>query len=447
MKKFVFLAYHKDYDRFLAELRELGLIHVAETDRTAEESDELLEHVSQLKSLLNAKKTLQQHINKKDEIAHHEVDIDSGKSLPQQIDAVQSEQAALVQQLQVSAKEREMLLPWGNFNPDTVALLEKEGYRFDFFVVPENQYNPQWETDYDAVVVNRLASKVFFVTVTQRGNVAEELELEPLKLPKIELQQLDQLMDSLNRKIEEQDQKLKELVAHLPSLEAAIADLEQKVTFTKVKQSSQAFADDKLMLLQGWAPAESQSEISEYLDSRAAYYEVSDPKTADNVPVKLKNNRFSRLFEPITKMFALPAYTELDPTPFFAPFFMLFFGLCMGDAGYGMLIFGAATYFKVKSKNDDLKPLLELFQWFGGATFVIATITGTFFGMPLFGVPLLQTFYTRLLGAGEGADSATLAQLMQDKLMVFAIAVGVLQIIFGMVLSAVNIIKNDGFID
>ena len=55
-------------------------------------------------------------------------------------------------------------------------------------------------------------------------------------------------------------------------------------------------------------------------------------------PVQLKNNAYSKLFEPVTEMFALPQYRELDLTPFLAPFFMLFFGMCMGDGGYGLII-------------------------------------------------------------------------------------------------------------
>ncbi|MDO5523800.1 MAG: V-type ATPase 116kDa subunit family protein, partial [Bacteroidia bacterium] len=423
MKKFVFLAYHKDYDRFLHELRDLGLIHVAGTDRTIEDED-LNEFFVRLKQLKESQKILERQIDKKTEIAFNEPDTELGETIPQKIELIQNQKTSLNQQLQVSIKERDALLPWGDFEPESIKQLEKEGYRFNFFIVPDNQYNPDWETLYNAVIVKRETSKTYFVTVTKNDEVAVELNLESIKMPEISLTQLNELIASLREKVEKQDEKLKKLATDLPSLKAAIDDFERKINFTKVRRSSTSLADDKLMMLQGWAPEDNQKEISDYLESKAVYYEVSDPAPEDNVPVKLVNNRFSRLFEPITKMFALPVYGELDPTPFFAPFFMLFFGLCMGDAGYGLIILGVATYFKMKNKNSEMKGIFELFQWFGGATFVVATVTGTFFGIPLFGAPLLQTFYTRLLGAGEGADSAALAQLMQDKLMIFAIAIG-----------------------
>src|SRR5690606_27752207 len=132
----------------------------------------------------------------------------------------------------------------------------------------------------------------------------------------------DGLIASLREKIQVQDQKLKALAAELPSLKAAIGDIEQRMNYTRVHQSGTSLADDKLMLLQGWAPADNQREISDYLESKAVYFDVSDPTPDDEVPIKFKNNRFARLFEPIAELYMLPKYNEIDLTPYFAPFYM-----------------------------------------------------------------------------------------------------------------------------
>jgi V/A-type H+-transporting ATPase subunit I len=76
----------------------------------------------------------------------------------------------------------------------------------------------------------------------------------------------------------------------------------------------------------------------EYLNTSNAYYEIADPTPDDDVPILLANNKFARLFEPIMRLYMLPKYRELDLTPYFAPFFMLFFGLCLGDSGYGLFM-------------------------------------------------------------------------------------------------------------
>ncbi|MDV7401650.1 hypothetical protein RZS08_60080, partial [Arthrospira platensis SPKY1] len=88
-----------------------------------------------------------------------------------------------------------------------------------------------------------------------------------------------------------------------------------------------------MMVLEGFIPQPQEQEVRARLDAAQVVYLYEKPQPEDNPPVLLKNNRFSRLFEPIGKLFALPAYQELDLTPFFAPFFMLFFGFCLGDAG------------------------------------------------------------------------------------------------------------------
>ena len=80
---------------------------------------------------------------------------------------------------------------------------------------------------------------------------------------------------------------------------------------------------------------------------QGAYYEISAPTPEDNVPILFKNDKFSRLFEPIIRLYMLPKYNELDLTPFFAPFFMLFFGLCLGYTAKGEYMEIAVTVYSM----------------------------------------------------------------------------------------------------
>ena len=108
------------------------------------------------------------------------------------------------------------------------------------------------------------------------------------------------------------------------------------------------------MLLEGWVPTENAPALEHELDKQGYFFQQLEIEDGDKVPIKLRNNKFSKLYEPITKMFSLPNYGELDPTPLFAPFFMLFFGLCFGDGGYGLLVMIACTILK-KKVNPDFK--------------------------------------------------------------------------------------------
>ena len=437
MKKFLFLAYHKDYERFLHDLRDLGLIHVAETDRTVEDTDVLNEFVVGLKQLREAQKILNRQIDKKTDIQQNEVDIELGKKIPNRIEYIQNRKASLNQQLQVSIKERDALLPWGDYDPENIQRLKKAGYYLDFFIVPDNQYNPEWEQTYDAVVIKREASRTYFVTVTKNPKVADELNLELVKMPEVSLNQLNDLIVSLREKVGQQDEKLKELVADLPSLNAAMKDFEQKINFTKVQQSTTSVADDKLMLLRGWAPLDNEKEISDYLESKAVYFEASDPVPEDNVPIKFKNNKFARLFEPIAEMYMLPKYNEIDLTPYFAPFYMFFFGLSLGDIGYGLFLLLVASLVKIfmKAKLDTtIKAILSLVQILGASTMIAGMLTGGFFGFSIYEIdnPIAQALKNKVF-------------FDNNKMFMLSLVLGVIQILFGMGMKVANRTKQQGF--
>jgi V/A-type H+-transporting ATPase subunit I len=437
MKKFTFLAYYRDYDAFLHDLRDLGLIHVAASDRQVVDNEQLDEFLVKLKQLREAQKILNRQIDKKSAAPLNEPDIERGKTIPREIELIQNATASLNQQLQVSIKERELLRPWGNFDPENIERLRKAGYLLDFFIVPDNQYNPEWETTYDAVVVKRETSRTYFVTLTQNEKVADELNLESVKIPGISLTQLDGLIASLREKIQVQDQKLKALAAELPSLKAAIKDIEQRMNYTRVRQSGTSLADDKLMLLQGWAPADNQREISDYLESKAVYFDVADPTPDDEVPIKFKNNKFARLFEPIAELYMLPKYNEIDLTPYFAPFYMVFFGLSLGDVGYGLFLFTAATLAKILQKSKlstSMKAILSLVQVLGASTMVTGLLTGGFFGFALYDLdwPIVQALKEK-------------AFFDNNRMFMLSLVLGVVQVLFGMCMKVFNRIKQQGF--
>lgn len=437
MKKFTFLAFYRDYDAFLHDLRDLGLIHVAASDRPVEDNEQLDEFLVKLKQLREAQKILNRQIDKKSAAPLNEPDIERGKTIPREIELIQNATASLNQQLQVSIKERELLRPWGNFDPENIERLRKAGYLLDFFIVPDNQYNPEWETTYDAVVVKRETSRTYFVTLTQNEKVADELNLESVKIPGISLTQLDGLIASLREKIQVQDQKLKALAAELPSLKAAIGDIEQRMNYTRVHQSGTSLADDKLMLLQGWAPTDNQREISDYLELKAVYFDVADPTPDDEVPIKFKNNKFARLFEPIAELYMLPKYNEIDLTPYFAPFYMVFFGLSLGDVGYGLFLFTAATLAKILQKSKlstSMKAILSLVQVLGASTMVTGLLTGGFFGFALYDLdwPIVQALKEK-------------AFFDNNRMFMLSLVLGVVQVLFGMCMKVFNRIKQQGF--
>ena len=430
MKKFSFLIYHNDYDVFLQDLRELGLIHVAQQVKEVEHNEELESYLDNLKKLEQSKKILQSAVsNDKVNIIQNVADIVLGYKVPQYIDDIQEHITTLNQQLQVSSKELESLEPWGNFDKDVIDKLRESGYNIDFFSIQKSAYNPEWEKEYNAILINK-SSRYSFITVTQQDNVAEQIGLEAVKLPDVSYNDLSNLIVSIKDKRNKEEESLKTLSADIPSIDAAIIDLESKISLKNVVLNTSRVADDKLMLIEGWAPAEKESKIESYLQSKEAYYEVSDPKPEDDVPIQLKNNRFFKLFEPITKLYMLPKYNELDLTGYFAPFFMIFFGLSLGDIGYGLFLFLVATGAKMWKKStmgDSLKSTLSLVQVLGVSAFFCGILTGGFFGIQLYD---LNTSFTHKLKDKVYFDN--------DMMFNLALILGGIQVMFGMVLKVFN---------
>lgn len=437
MKKLTFLVYHKEYEEFLNSLRELGVVHIVEKQQGAADNTELQENIRLFNRLAATLKLLQNQKHEKNAVIATEGGTATrGMQVLDEVDALQTEHGKLSQQLQSYAKEKEVLEVWGNFEPTGIQKLKDAGYIIGFYSCSEGNYKEEWETEYNAMIVNRISSKVFFVTVTKAGQEVD-LDVEQAKLPAYSLSRLEALYDTTEQAIEGNEKKLVALSeTDIPSLKAALKELQSQIEFSKVVLSSEQTAGDKLMLIEGWAPAYSKVEIEAYLNDAHVYYEITDPMPGDNVPIRLNNKGFFAWFEPICKLYMLPKYNELDLTPFFAPFFMVFFGLCLGDSGYGLFLFLGATAYRLLAKKvtPSMKSIISLIQVLSASTFFCGLLTGTFFGANIYDLdwPIVQRLKHAVL-----MDNNDMFRL--------SLILGVIQILFGMVLKTVNQTIQFGF--
>jgi V/A-type H+-transporting ATPase subunit I len=140
-------------------------------------------------------------------------------------------------------------------------------------------------------------------------------------------------------------------------------------------------------------------------------------------------------------MYSLPNYHDIDPLPLFAPFFMLFFGLCMGDMGYGLLI--TVISLVVILVKPSLKSYGQLGALLGGMTCICGLITGTFFGIDLAKVDWswiqpVQPYFVN--------DSMKDSFFGYSPMMVISVIVGLVQVLIGMFMAGCKAVKNYGFI-
>ncbi len=434
MKKLAFLIYHKDYDTFLEQVRNLGVVHVV-TKSQGEAENQDLQATIRLSARYAAAIKLLEGMNVKaaDKTSGN---ADKGEQVLDKLEALQQHDAETNHRIQAIEKEITAMEPWGDFKTESLKRLRDAGYEVGFYICSDKVYDEEWETQYHAVVINHIGSKVYFVTVTPVTETVS-LDVECAKIADRSLSEIIQEKERLDSERAETENAMKELAENsIPDLKAAQVRTSQLVDFDKVKLSADSLAGNKLMLLEGWAPAENAQQLNDFLKSSEVYYEISDPVPGDNVPIQLNNKGFFKLFEPIMKLYMLPKYNELDLTPFFAPFFMLFFGLCLGDTGYGLFILLGISGYRLiaKSISPSMKPILTLVQLLGLSTAICGLLTGTCFGFNLYdiNVPFIQKMKEVIM-------------LDNQQMFNLSLILGAIQIIFGMTLKAVNQAIQFGF--
>lgn len=442
MKKFTFLIFHREYQDFLVDLRELGAVHIEEKQEGQAMNEELQHSMKTYSSVNSAISYLQRYTDKKYEGEEKAASIERGYELATEVDSLRQQSEKLAQQQQSIQKEIEIMQPWGEFDWSSVKTLEDAGYKLNFYISSTRDFKQEWVDLYKAVVIKNTGSHYYFVILTGQDEHIS-IDVERAKLSTYSLAELEKQLSA----VEEETEKVKEQLTDIANTESKSLDLAKEevlkeIEFSKVVLGGDKYADDKLILLQGWIPVDKEAALVEFLDNQHHFYQEEKVHLTDDVPILLKNNSFAKLYEPVTRMFALPNYSELDPTPLFAPFFMLFFGLCMGDGGYGLIIFLVCLFLKRKVP-ESAKGLCTLGEILGLATVVVGILTGSFFGIALDSVEwpwlrgvkdyfITENNYAHLLGG-------------YNPLMIFAVVIGIVQILFGMCVNAAKIIKQFGF--
>lgn len=431
MSKYAFMVYHREYDAFLTTLRELGVVHVKETNSVLDNAElqALLAERKQVSTAIRYCKNLNSQTKEVTVAPARGLTKAEGLKLVGKLEEMQEKQAQL-QAAKVSLeKDIAYMDIWGEFSYANIRRLKKAGFDVTFFSCPTSKYEPKWGEEYNAFLVNNFQSVTYFVTVTKTGTPID-IDAERPKMPDRGLAKLHLAMEQLLDNIKVLNNQLKEYATkQYNTLVELEKNIQNEFNFSNTLVQTDREAGDKLMLLVGFVPTEEAPAMEVALEKEGYYFQELDIQDGDRVPIKLKNNKFNRLYEPITKMFSLPNYTEFDPTPLFAPFFMLFFGLCFGDGGYGLLVLLACSFFKRKV-NPDFKPYLTLFQYLGLAAIIVGTCTGSFFGIALADVPALSKVKDYFVSS--------------DNLMTFSIVIGLVQIIFGKTVAAFKMKAQKG---
>ena len=316
---------------------------------------------------------------------------------------------------------------WGSFDKARLETLSAAGVPFHFHVLNAKQFQEQWTEEYALCLVDQEKNNLYFV-------VAEEDDLPgEVPVPTEDWQAVQATLDEQTAKLQGVLGELLTLKHQLPQLKQLRADALSRLDLSLAGSSAAPAAENTLLTLEGYAPTEDDDTVTAALDQAGVFYLKEAAEAPQNPPIRFKNNKFVKMFEVLTDMYGRPAYDGFDPTPFIAVFFLLFFALCMGDAGYGLVLIGIGLLLKKVPSFKDLAPLVVTL---GAGTVVVGFFLHSFFSIdiaewPVF-APIRKVFLPAEIGGFAGG-------------MVLSIIIGILHICLAMVVKAINAVKVKGW--
>ncbi|MEE0236054.1 MAG: V-type ATPase 116kDa subunit family protein [Bacteroidales bacterium] len=442
MTKYSFVLLTGEKEGFLEQLQELGVVDISRSVKPIDSDSSVMFHKAE-----RARKTLEflEGIDySKDAdaeaIAKATVNIEGDP-----VDFIEECRAKLTElhtALANAEKQLQATLPWGEYDKKALDDLKDLGYAIRYYAVDAKKFDESWGELYPLQVVENNGKKVWFVTVAPKGE-AYSFPVQEVAAP--EITSAEAASDIARIKTEITDCKAGLLNAkdYIPAIkEACNSDLVELDRYL-AKEAGEGAAEDMITVFTGFAPVENDAELVEAFDKMGVLYIKEDAAQEDNPPIKLRNNWFTRQFECFTEMYGMPVYSEFDPTPILAPFYLLFFAMCLGDAGYGivLLLFGLMLnkgWLKV-GMFDGLGNIIALL---GAGTIVVGTVLGTFFGIGMYDASWVPEWMKSLMIVGD-VDVPGVGVL--NIQMLLAMGIGIFHICVAMTVKAICYTKRFGW--
>ena len=427
MIRYDIVLFAGEQERFVDELRELGLVDITTTGWEPSEADRTL--LLDIEARVKAREFLEafqksEAFNKKAEVY-----ASGAEAYDAYVDARERRQQ-LQQEVARLEKLASEIEPWGSYSYEMISNLAKRGISMRYFMASTAAYNKFKSECGEGVTLSKIgatSANVYFVVITTDDS-AVAVDGQEVRLPESDSKTLLKQAEALKAEDKALDELFSRAANSLSLIDAECGKLKEQLDGFKVSATAQREADGELVILEGWAEADTARRVDKMLEAYPnLVYMRRDATIDDDAPVKLKNGKFARLFELIGAMYSLPKYGTLDLTPIFGPFYMLFFAICLCDAGYGLvlLLLGLALYFKGGKKMRQAAGL--------SIVCASATVAFGFYANSFFGVAI--------------SDYAPVIKFLdfQGQFFSIALAIGVFQILVGMAINLWMQTKLFGF--
>lgn len=388
MKKVSLVVLNKERKDALLQLKKVGVVHLEQIDGSSEQLSLYKEasnnavaanailsdiKVAKKKSFSSTVKTLSN-----DEVVakcRHVIDISDKKK-------------KLLEEIASDAAEIERFANWGQVDIEDFAFLKEKGISFKMYEIPEDKYGLVDEK-VTTICVNRIKKIVRFLLIDASEDRPEGLPPEAFEVPMpvLSTKDLAKRVEDNEAEISKIEEELKSETVYISQIQDFKSNLESDIQFETIysgmgQENSGKTTD--LAWLTGYVPVDSFDKLKDCVTKNSWAMAASDPTEEDNVPTKLKNNKFVSLIYPLTDFLGtVPGYHEYDISGWFLLFFCVFFGMIFGDGGYGLLVTIASLVLVLKSlfQKKSVSPLMGLLLLLGLSTVAWGTVTCTWFGL------------------------------------------------------------------
>lgn len=265
------------------------------------------------------------------------------------------------------------------------------------------------------------------VTFAYEKNANETITDYKKRIDKIELQQI------------EVTNYFRGLKDHIKDLQVVYEYYSAEVM--KYKSCSSFVRSEKTVAIEGWIKEESKEKFISIVNNicgKDYYMDIVEATDEENIPIELKGNGFTEPFQSITEMYSLPNYREVDPTPVYSLFYIIFFGMMLSDAAYGLILTVAtAVALNVFKLDKAKKNFAKLFLYLGISTTIWGLIYGSFFGDLLGTYAGIEFFKNPFINPQE--DIMTILGM--------SIAFGVVHIFIALGVKAYILIRDKKYFD
>jgi V/A-type H+-transporting ATPase subunit I len=415
---------------FLERVQEIGMVDITRENKVVDEhSKEKFALLERYATAEKSIKALSETLSEKNISSAPDLNGFSPEELLVSTEKSLEERIYLNSELKSMSRERDEAAQWGAFTKEDIDKISSLGYKMHCFVISESNYDSEWENKYIIHILSKKDGKCYFVILTKED---EELNFKypESKFPTTSYHIIESKIEEVRLNIEVTEARLSSLlkmseIMHSGAvLERASLDL-HLAGVASVKE-----AEGTIAIMTGFAPADKREELHKFFENTGVYFIEDVAKEEDNPPIKLKNNFFTKLFEPIGELYMLPKYGELDLTPYFAPFYMLFFGLCLGDIGYGIVLLIAGTIGRFKLPK--FKGYMMLIQFLGIGAMLMPMLNGVFFGAKIQDIIPMP-------------DSIKELFFSDIKMFWFAIIFGLFQIVVARLVNAIDSMIRKGW--